>query len=76
MLEFFGAVPEYVLLDNSTSLVTKADLFEPQFCADFKGMAAYYDFAPMAARPGRRRSRGNSAEAPYRCVAYFSVPES
>ena len=53
MLEFFGAVPEYVLLDNSTSLVTKADLFEPQFCADFKGMAAYYDFAPMAARPGK-----------------------
>lgn len=57
MLEFFGAVPEYVLLDNSTSLVTKADLFEPQFCADFKGMAAYYDFAPMAARPGKPRDK-------------------
>lgn len=30
MLEYFGAVPEYVFLDNSTSLVTKADLFAPQ----------------------------------------------
>lgn len=57
MLEFFGAVPEYVFLDNSTSLVTKADLFEPQYCADFKGLAAYYDFTPMATRPGKPRDK-------------------
>ena len=43
--------------ERCTSLVTKADLFEPQFCADFKGMAAYYDFAPMAARPGKPRDK-------------------
>lgn len=57
MLEYFGAVPEYVFLDNSTSLVTKADLFEPQYCADFKGLASYYDFAPMATRPGKPRDK-------------------
>ena len=57
MLAFFGAVPEYVFLDNSTSLVTKADLFDPQYCADFRGFAAYYDFAPMATRPGKPRDK-------------------
>lgn len=57
MLEYFGAVPEYVFLDNSTSLVTKADLFAPQYCADFKGLASYYDFAPMATRPGKPRDK-------------------
>ena len=57
MLEYFSAVPEYVFLDNSTSLVTKADLFAPQYCADFKGLASYYDFAPMATRPGKPRDK-------------------
>ena len=57
MLEFFGAVPEYDFLDNSTSLVTKADLFVPQYCADFKGFASYYDFTPMATRPGKPRDK-------------------
>ena len=57
MLEYFGAVPEYVLLDNSTSLVTKADPYAPQYCADFKGMASYYGFTPMAVRPGKPRDK-------------------
>ena len=57
MLEFFGGVPQYVFLDNSTSLVTKADLYEPEYCADFKGLAAYYGFSPMAVRPGKLRDK-------------------
>lgn len=57
MLEYFGAIPEYILLDNSTSLVTKADRYAPQYCADFKGMANYYGFTPMAVRPGKPRDK-------------------
>ena len=57
MLEYFVTVPEYVFLDNSTSLVTQADLYAPQYCADFKGFAGYYGFTPMAVRPGKPRDK-------------------
>ena len=57
MLEFFGGVPDEILLDNSTSLVTKADRYVPQYCADFKGFAAYYGFEPVAVRPGKPRDK-------------------
>ena len=57
MLEYFGAVPEYIFLDNSTSLVTRADLYEPQYCAEFKGFAGYYGFSPPAVRPGKPRDK-------------------
>lgn len=57
MLEYFGAVPEYIFLDNSTSLVIKADLYVPKYCADFIGFAGYYGFTPMATRPGKPRDK-------------------
>ena len=57
MLEYFGAVPEYIFLDNSTSLVTRADLYEPQYCVEFKGFAGYYGFSPLAVRPGKPRDK-------------------
>lgn len=57
MLEYFGAVPEYIFLDNSTSLVTRADLYEPQYCAEFKGFADYYGFSPLAVRPVKPRDK-------------------
>lgn len=59
MLEYFGAVPQYVFLDNSTTLVTHTDNYDPQYCAEFKGFAGYYGFTPMAVRPEKPRDKGS-----------------
>ena len=58
MLKFFGGVPECILLDNSTSLVKRADWVEPQFCDEFKSQARFFGFYPDATRPGKPRDKG------------------
>ena len=57
MLEYFGAVPQYIFFDNSTSLVVKADKYEPKYCDDLLGFAEYYGFVPYACRPGAPRDK-------------------
>lgn len=63
MLDYFGAVPRYIFLDNSTSLVVRADTYDPKLCAEFNGMAAYYGFNPIAVRPGRPRDKASVENA-------------
>lgn len=58
MLEYFGGVPRYVYLDNSTGLVIKADRYNPKICNEFKAFSAYYGFCPYAVRPGEPRDKG------------------
>lgn len=58
MFEYFGAVPRYVYLDNSTSLVIKADRYTPQICNELKAFSAYYGFCPYPVRPAESRDKG------------------
>lgn len=63
MLEYFKAVPRYVFLDNSTSLVLKADRYDPKLCNEFVAFAAYYSFCPYAVRPGHPRDKAAAESA-------------
>lgn len=58
MLEYFGGVPRYIYLDNSTGLVIKADRYNPKICNEFKAFSAYYGFCPYPVRPGHPRDKG------------------
>ncbi|MBQ9240706.1 MAG: IS21 family transposase [Duodenibacillus sp.] len=57
MLEYFGAVPKYVFLDNG-SLVTQPDTTDPKACDEFRSMAAYYGFCPFPVRPLQPTDKG------------------
>ena len=58
MLTFFGGVPECILLDNSTSLVRRADNFHPLMNDDFQALCDFYQTSSHACRPAHPRDKG------------------
>lgn len=57
MFEFFGGVPRYIYLDNSTSLVVRADKYAPRICQQYRDFCDYYMTTPVAVRPGKPRDK-------------------
>lgn len=57
MLNFFGGVPRQIFLDNSTSLVIKADKVNPKLCNDYIGFCDYYGTTAVAVRPYQARDK-------------------
>lgn len=57
LMAFLGGVPEYIYLDNSTSLVTKADAHNPQVCKEFQSFCDYYGTTPYPVSPGKPRHK-------------------
>ncbi len=57
--EYFGGVPEEVLVDNQKSAVLKAsNRGQTVFQQRFADLAGHYDFRPRACRPYRARTKG------------------
>lgn len=52
MLNYFGGVPRYIYLDNSTSLVTKASKYNPTISDEMKSLCEYYGCEAFAVSPG------------------------
>jgi len=58
-LEYFGGVPEEVLVDNQKSAVLKASNHgKPVFNERFLDLAGHYDFTPRACKPYRAQTKG------------------
>src|SRR3990170_3742592 len=58
-LEYFGGVPEEVLVDNQKSTVlTQSNTGHPRFNERFVDLAGHYGFTPRACRPYRARTKG------------------
>lgn len=76
MLEYFEAVPNYIFLDNSTSLVLKADIYEPKVCDEFRALAAYYGFTPFPVRPGKPKDKAMVEGAVRICQENITDPLS
>lgn len=51
--EILGKVPEEIVLDNSTSLVLKADKFDAELCKELKEFCDHYEVSAHAVAPGR-----------------------
>lgn len=58
MFEFFGGVPSHIYLDNSTSLVKKADRYHPIISKEYCAFCNYYNTTPVAVRPHEPRDKG------------------
>ena len=57
--EYFGGVPEEVLVDNQkTAVVEHKSGNKPRFNERFLDLAAHYAFTPRAFRPHRARTKG------------------
>ncbi len=57
MLEFLEGAPNYLYLDNSTSLVNKADRYNPKVCDDFLAFCGFFHITPYVCRPGEPRDK-------------------
>ena len=57
MLEYYGGVPENIMLDNSTSLVLQADRYNPRLAREFIAFCDHYRTTPVAVRPGMPRDK-------------------
>lgn len=57
--EYFGGVPEEVLVDNQKSTVLQAsNTGQPKFNERFVDLALHYGFTPRACKPYRARTKG------------------
>ena len=66
--EYFGGVPEEVLVDNQkTAVLTHRAGAAPQFNPRFVDLAGHYGFRPRACQPYRARTKGKDE----RMVAYL-----
>lgn len=59
MMEYFGGVPNYIDLDNSTSLVIKASKYSPKCCNEFIAFCAHYGTTPFPVRPNEPRDKAH-----------------
>ena len=57
MFKFFGGVPNYLFLDNSTSLVSQPDRFNPSKSPDFLAFCSCFHTAPYVCRPYEPRDK-------------------
>ena len=85
MLDFFGGVPRQIYLDNSTSLVVKANKYDPTISLRYREFCDYYGTIPVAVRPGKPRDKAlvenavkqvqQSVLKPLRNREFFSLKE-
>ena len=59
MYGYLGGVPDYIDLDNSTSLVTRADKYAPKVCSEFASLCSHYGAEPFPVRPGRPKDKAH-----------------
>lgn len=59
MLNFFEGTPQYLYLDNSTSLVLKADKYSPRICDELLSLCDYYGCVAYAVAPGKPKYKAN-----------------
>ena len=71
MLSYFGGVPKHIYLDNSTSLVAKADKYCPRLCRQYREFCDYYGTIPVAVRPGKPRDKAMVENAVYQCQRFI-----
>lgn len=57
MFEFFNGVPEELWLDNSTTLVDKADKYNPKLNEVFKAFCDYHNTLGYAVAPGKPKHK-------------------
>lgn len=57
MMNFLGGVPQYIYLDNSTSLVVKADRVNPKVCDAFQVFCDHYGTTPFPVAPNKPRHK-------------------
>ena len=58
-LEYFGGVPDEVLVDNQkTAVLTHSPPAKPRFNERFLDLGAHYGFTPRACRPYRAQTKG------------------
>jgi transposase len=58
MLEFFGGVPQRVVIDNLKAGVVKPDLYEPKLNRAYEELAEHYGFFVDAARVRHPKDKG------------------
>lgn len=58
MMNFFDGAPRHIYLENSTSLVLKADKFNPKISDEYRSFCDYYGVLPVAVRPHQPRDKG------------------
>lgn len=56
-VEFYGGVPERVVLDNLKAGVLKPDLYDPKFNRGYEELARHYGFLIDPARAGKPKDR-------------------
>lgn len=57
-LEFFGGVPEVIVLDNARVGVNRVCRYEPDFNPTYQEMAAHYGTVVIPARPRKTPGQG------------------
>lgn len=57
LMNFLGGVPQYIYLDNSTSLVVKADAVAPKVCDAFAMLCEHYGTTPFPVTPNKPRHK-------------------
>lgn len=56
--EYFGGLPKYILLDNDTALVNRAEVGNKSYNAKFLALCKYHLIEPAAVRPASPRDKG------------------
>ena len=69
MFTFYNGVTEVIYLDNSTSLVRKADKYDPKVCDEFATFCEHYGTVPNPVAPGEPRHKGLVENAVKQCTA-------
>lgn len=62
-LEYFGGVPDAIIIDNLKAGVTRADRYEPDVSRAFEEWAAHYGTTPMPTRARKPRDKGKVEKA-------------
>ena len=57
LMNFLGGAPQYIYLDNSTALVTKADAVAPKVCDAFSMFCEHYGVTPFPVTPNKPRHK-------------------
>lgn len=57
MLKFFDGVPQYIFLDNCSSLVIRADKYNPKVAQEMLALCSFFGTIPMPTRPNEPRDK-------------------
>ncbi len=74
MFSFYKGVTKAIYLDNSTSLVKKADRFDPKVCDEVAVFCEYYKTVPNPVAPGEPTYKGLVENAVKQCTSKIIHP--